>query len=157
MPDLIGLWPDSTIDTSGAPKRLADGTTGYTMRSFDDCFPACVATVLGIPLRQLPQLGIDRRLRSGIDPQLVERDADKTMGHWRMVEHNPPPWDVDRWVGVCEHQDWRASHCLVMSRDEVLHDPAPVNITLLGVRLGLRVWAPDDIGYGITFDRTNKE
>jgi hypothetical protein len=110
--------------------RLADGSVGYAARSCDDCWAAALATVLQVPVHELPQLRIDERLRAGSEPEEVNRSVSREIGDWlaarslRMVVHQEVPVDAERWIGVVPIEGWFQSHCLVMRRGELLFDPA---------------------------------
>jgi hypothetical protein len=110
--------------------RLRDGSIGYCPRSSDDCWPAAIATVLQVPIDQLPLLGIDDGLRAGMRPTWVNRSASQAIHDWmtgrglRMVDHLQVPIDAERWIGVVPIEGWFQSHCLVMSAGELLFDPA---------------------------------
>lgn len=106
-------------------KRLSDGSTGYFMRRHDDCWQAAVATVLQVPMRELPDSRIDERLRAGESAEEITRSADEEMERWladhslRATVHTDVPLDEDRWLGYVPVLGAFQSHCLVMARDQL--------------------------------------
>ena len=141
---------------------LADGTLGFEMRAVDDCYAACLATVLQTD--SVPRFDIDGRLRKGWSEARVEREVlaeiKAFLDDWELREvlHDPPCWGHDRWIGVVPvNGGFAQDHCLVMSKDQVLHEPGgehtPADFALarvMGARL--KQWRPEDVAYGITFE-----
>ncbi len=117
---------------AGPRGRLRDGTFGYFVRGLrtDDCWAAALATCLQVPIDEVPDPRLDERLRAGEDPAEVDRSAWLALDRWladrgyRMTVHCKPPTSRKRWIGIVQLPGWFQSHCLVMSRDEVLFDPA---------------------------------
>ena len=98
-----------------------------------------------------------------------------------LVFHDIVPVDRERWIGVCpdapgeydaghltrqmrrrlpraarQYADVRnpfADHCLVMSHNRVIHDPAKGLPVPSGMKL--RTWSAADVTYGISFDPIN--
>lgn len=77
-----------------------------------------------------------------------------------MVTYDRVPIDPPRrWVSVILLPGWFVSHCLVMSRGEVLFDPTPpipprelLQASLLaGVPIRRRVWRADEVTEGFSF------
>jgi hypothetical protein len=65
----------------------------------------------------------------------------------RRVRHEQLPVAARRWVGIVPDDDLNTfRHALVMSRDQLLHDPDPETTRALGVR-------PADCGWGVSFQR----
>lgn len=152
-------------ETDGMPAststELPDGTLGYHSCRADDCFVVAVATVLQVTPREMPDLRLVADLRAGEDPDAISRRA------WMQMERFAAgrglrirvcqarlPTHRSRWIGVCSPQRDKPfeDHCLVMSRDELLFDPAAWKHALL------KIWSygPEDITYGVTFDRQRK-
>jgi hypothetical protein len=154
---------------------------GYAMapHRHDDCFQAAVATVTQVPIEQVPDLALDRRLSEGADAEEISRTAWERFDAWATrrafaLRFWPEvPVDRPRWIGVVESPmgDARYSytpdggvvlvegtnfndHCLVMSHDRLLFDPS------CSVRIppGARPFAftPDQITYGISFEEDNR-
>lgn len=109
-------------------ERLPDGTTGYSMfpDRMDDCLRAAVATVLQVEPRAIPDPQIARRLLAGDDPDVITRETWALLERWlserglRVVHHETPPVDVDRWIGVCGGADAAASAESVRERMAVV-------------------------------------
>jgi hypothetical protein len=110
--------------------RLCDGSTGFLVQTGDDCWAAAVATVLQVPLDDLPRARIDERLRRGESPIEIDRSVRCEFDAWlaarrlRMVLHRTVPVDSERWIGVVPLKGSFQSHCLVMNKSELLFDPA---------------------------------
>jgi hypothetical protein len=139
-----------------ATTRLRDGTTGYYMRQGDDCWPAAIATVLQVPLEQVPDLRLDERVRSGEDPEEVSLSSWDTIEDWlrgrglRMVVHRIVPAPRRRWIGVVPVQGDFQSHCLVMAGRELLFDPAEARWGTGGC------YQAKHVGFGFSFARINQ-
>jgi hypothetical protein len=164
-----------------SPVQLPGGLVGYGMERTDQCMPAALATVLQVPIERVPDPRLDDQLDAGRDPDEISRDARQSYGRWlddrglALVYHETLPVDRERWIGVCEYTQkmwarnrmigrWHGlaldfprpeeafmDHCLVMSFDRLLFDPAIGLPAPPGTRL--RHWRPDEITYGLTVDR----
>jgi hypothetical protein len=169
---------DGNADAASG-RAAGGGELGYCMSPTrrDDCFQACVATVLQTPPEQVPDPRLDRRLAAGEDPEKISRESWTRFEEWlcgrglQLVFHATVPVDRERWVGVCRAQGSEAEsaavdsllarcgrdstpfvdHTLVMSYGNILFDPS------ISVRLPpsmrLRSWHPSQVSYGISFDR----
>jgi hypothetical protein len=112
-------------------ERLADGSVGYYVRAprTDDCFAAALATALQVPIAEVPDPRIDERTAAGETPDELDRSAHAEITGWltgrglRMVVHRKLPTDRSRWIGIVQSPGAFNSHCVVMSRDEILFDP----------------------------------
>lgn len=149
-------------------KRLADGTIGYFARPprQDDCFAAALATVLRVPIAEVPDPRIDERLARGWTPQAVNRAAFAELDRWlagrglRAIVHRKPPVRLRRWIGVIVMPGDFQSHCLVMSRDEVLFDPARLELadgTPPPQERAVRRFGLDSVGFGYSFQKVNRQ
>lgn len=115
---------------------LADGTTGYLQRRTDDCWTACVATVLQMPPQQVPDLQLILRKVAGHSEQQIMNDTGQLIERWlrschlRLWIHDVDD-SRDRWIGVVNSATGSpmGTHSLVMHHGEVLFDPG--------------VWLPD--------------
>jgi hypothetical protein len=124
--------PESTPE-SPFPRtcELPDGTTGYFVRlpRLDDCFSAAVATVLQVPIDDVPDPRIDERLRAGDEPHEIDGQAWNALDDWlaarrlRIVLHRIVPACRRRWIGVVPFPGDFQHHCLVMAGDQLLFDP----------------------------------
>ena len=111
--------------------RLRDGSVGFYGRlpRTDDCQAAALATVLQVPIEEIPDPNVDERLLAGEDPAEIHRSAYAELEAWlerrrlRAVLHRKVPAARSRWLGVVPLGGWFENHCLVMVRGEVLHDP----------------------------------
>lgn len=145
----------------GGVTCLPDGTVGYFMRAprMDDCWCAAVATCLQVPIREVPDPCIDKKLTAGVRAEEINRSAWVRTERWlkklglRMIVHHKVPVPHPRWIGVARgHPGPRgqfADHCLVMTGDEVLFD------TLPHLPYFVRLGAPD-ILWGVSFTKTRK-
>jgi hypothetical protein len=133
----------------------------------DTCFQAAIATVTQIPIEEVPDLNIDRRLKEGADPDELNRMGWDRIDRWaakrgltpRLWEQVPVP--RRRWIGVVVIEASRFArghdepvfddHCLIMSFDRLIFDPMCSVTPPPGMRL--MDFRPTDITYGITFDR----
>jgi hypothetical protein len=143
--------------------RLPDGTVGYCVRAprTDDCWAAAVATVLQVPIQDVPDAQLDHRLRAGEKPETIDRDARAKMSQWlqgrgiRMVEHAQVPVAIPRWIGVVPLRGWFNDHCLVMSESNVLFDPTvDVSVAFGGARV--RLFRAQDVASGFSFSPLNE-
>lgn len=153
--------PDGTVGYFGRPAVKA----GYFRR--DDCFTAAVATVLQLPISELPDPRFGERLAAGEDPEDIDRSARQQFARWlarrglRMVTHRTLPVARRRWIGVVLQSGWFMDHCMVMAGDRILFDPtedfvfvALAKLTPTAPRMRARVGAPEDVDYGISFQNT---
>lgn len=114
------------------PRRLADGTLGYWVEKnrADDCLRAALATCLQVAPEDVPDPRLDDRRDQGWSVERVEFYAREELAEWldgrglRKVVHRRPPTWRRRWIGVICRSGVFSDHCLVMSRGELLHDPA---------------------------------
>jgi hypothetical protein len=158
--------PADTVD-------LADGSVGYFMRPrrTDDCWQAAVATVLQVPIDEVPDSRLRERRRGGEHPAEIVRSARREMDAWlvdrglRMVTHRKVPVARARWIGIVPFPYWFMSHSLVMNWDRVVFDPSERSLlasAALFEKLGLsppagvrgvrvRTWGPEEVGYGFSF------
>jgi hypothetical protein len=103
--------------------ELADGTLGYFMhaRRMDDCWQAAVATVLQVPIDDVPDWRLRERRRGGELGGEIVRSAWQEMDRWlagrglRMVTHRIVPAARARWIGVVVMPALFRSHSMVMS------------------------------------------
>jgi hypothetical protein len=156
---------------------LGDGELGYCMdpTRTDDCFRSAIATATQIPVEQVPDPRLDRRLAAGDDPQTIGRETWERLAVWladrglRLVFHEAVPVERERWIGVIpwvaspERRSsppaagyiWRDNpfndHCLVMTYGDIHFDPAVSAKVPPGMRLP--AWRVSDVYYGISFDR----
>jgi hypothetical protein len=139
---------------------LSDGSLGWHVRypRSDDCQAAAIATVLQVPIEQVPDPHIDDRLAAGESPEAIDRSAVKELGRWlsgrglqMRVHASIPP--SQRWVGVVGIPGPFQSHNLVMLGRAVLFDPAIVpEIFDDNPGMAPRQWTLDDLTYAITFE-----
>lgn len=133
--------------------RLVDGTTGYFVRAprTDDCFAAALATTLQIPISRVPDPRIDERLDLDESVEDVDAFAHEQLERWlarrqlRLVVHQKMPARRRRWIGIVPLPGNFHDHCLVMSRGEILFDPAQY-----GPRVTRR-FEPSDVALGLSF------
>ena len=162
----VGLeGPESGIGAT--PVRLSDGTTGWRMQRFDDCLRAAIATVLQVAIDEVPDPHLNAKLRAGWQPSSVTQVTEITLTRWceqrglRMTRHDAPPWNRKRWIGVVPPPRRVTagpfmSHCLVMCRREILHDPFALNSLVaryVAERFQKKTWLPSDVQYGFTFNK----
>jgi hypothetical protein len=141
------------------PRRLEDGTLGYFVRwpRGDDCQAAAVATVLQVPIGEVPDPRIDERLAAGEVVGEIDRSAQDQLGQWlarrglRIVVHRKVPAARRRWIGVIALPGPFQNHCLVMDRSDFLFDPARLPDHALPGMGRLRRWGIRDISYGLSF------
>jgi hypothetical protein len=145
----------------GETVRLRDGTTGFYTRRSDDCLMAAIATVL--QAADAPDLRIDARLGAGASPRELDREVRREVEQWlagrgwRMVVHPRAPGDMERYIGVVPIGGWFQSHCLVLCRGELLHDPAARCTGFISRLLKVKLWGPEDVTWGISFvQKTNR-
>jgi hypothetical protein len=152
------------------PKRLPDGTLGYFGRDLrqDDCFAAAAATVLQVPVDRVPDIRLDEQLAAGRDPEQINRDAWASWKDWlarrtlRLVVHHGVPAARRRWIGVIRLPKPDApfnDHCVVMTRDRILFDPADFAAHIFDEpdsSLVVRRWRPEHVAYGLSFQLHNQ-
>lgn len=153
------------IDPPTLVRRLPDGTLGYFVRlpRKDDCFAAAIATVLQVPIDDVPDPRIDDRLAGGERPDDIGRAATLDLRRWlatrnlRMVVHRHVPVARRRWIGIVVMPGNFNDHCLVMNHTHLLFDPAAACDFLdLEQSKRRRVWKPDDISFGLSFRQIQK-
>lgn len=154
---------------------LGNGEIGYCMtpnQTFD-CLRPAIATVLQIPLEQLPDARIDKRLDTGDPPEVIVRESWARLVRWlhgrgvQLVVHETVPVRKHRWIGVCKSPNSSfldellkdtpdsgaafSDHSVVMCHDRVVFDPA----ISLRAPPGMRLYRYElaDVRYGISFDR----
>jgi hypothetical protein len=133
--------------------RLPTGERGYYQTRNDDCMRAAVATCLQVPIEDVPDPRLDERLAAGDDPDELDRLARAELEGWlagrglRLVRHWRLPVDRERWIGVSPGPGEFGDHVLVMTRAEILFDPASY---IPGMERLARL---RPLSYGITFDR----
>lgn len=157
------------------------GEVGYCMERTDQCLQAAIATAIQVPIEQLPDLRLDQRVVRGEPTDEVNRTSWARMGAWlakrglALQFHEQVPVHRHRWVGVItagplgdedidylvnllgvtreviEGREYFNDHCLVMSYDRLVFDPS-IGITP-PPGLAVREWDPDEITYGISFDK----
>jgi hypothetical protein len=175
----------------GITKTLADGSIGYAARPRwlggrwfpreDDCFASALATVLQVPIDELPDPRIDERLAAGESAGEIARSAKAEFGRWlvehglRMVKHRSlaRASSLPRWLGICPNEGCFQDHCLVMAKDAMLFDPGSVtDMRMFGLagaplRAGVglfgfgvaplvrtHIFTPAEIRYGYSFPPT---
>ena len=152
---------------------LSDGTLGYYMRRPDDCLAAAIATVLQVPLTDVPDPRLDEQVRAGRDPDEISRTTAEKLERWlharglRLVVHHRVPVNRARWIGVVVIDEMPpfCDHCLVMARGRLLHDPTVwrrEEIDLArsvhgeqAAKIAMLMFGPSSIRYGLSF--TKKE
>jgi hypothetical protein len=163
QPRTLAVHPDAWLctvlanaaavgDTPGPPAtiRLADGTIGYHVRRSDDCFAAAIATVLQVPIEELPDPRLDERLAAGEQAEEISQSMFDELHHWlasrglEMVVHRRPPANRRRWIGIVPMHGVFNDHCLVMDRERCLFDPT---------HSGVRVFVASDVAFGVSFQR----
>lgn len=174
-----GTAAGTLVVTERPTVALEDGTVGYLAARSDDCFRAAIATAAQIPIEQVPDPRLDERVRAGEDIDQIDFDAWGRISAWldrrgmQLVVHDTPPWERERWIGIrpglaqlaSEFPDmpperWYSmlegcgvafdDHCLIMSRERVIFDPAVGVEPPPGMRL--QPADPSKITYGITID-----
>jgi hypothetical protein len=152
---------------------------GYAMHPYltDDCFRAAVATATQVPIEQVPDLKLDRRLSQGEDPDEISQTSWERIESWgakrglalRFWDEVPVP--RRRWIGVVkslatgqlsssidEYGNVSLSegaggfhdHCLIMDHERLVFDPAVAVKPPPGFQ-GLN-FRPEQISYGISFE-----
>ncbi len=168
-------WP---AQTQHPVLQLGADGVGYGMHPTrpDGCLRAALATATQIPVDQVPDLHLDQRVRAGEDPEEISRDAWARIGEWlsgrglRLVLHDAVPVDRDRWVGVIGGRVDEAAmaavgvemgnadnpfldHCIVLSYERIVFDPAVSLKPELPRGMRLPTWQLSQIEYGLSFDR----
>lgn len=139
---------------------LETGELGWRMDPMreDDCLRPCVATVLQVPIDQVPDPRLDERLANGDAPETIVRESWQNLAAWlhdrglRLGFHDTLPYLRRRWIGVCRTSSRSLfdDDCVVMAGHKILHDPIQSLTPPVGMRP--RVWVPENIKYGISFD-----
>ncbi len=158
--------------------QLGDDGVGYCMHPTrpDGCLRVALATATQIPVDQVPDLHLDQRVRAGEDPEEISRDSWARIEQWlsgrglRLVIHDAVPVDRDRWVGVIGGRVDEAAmaavgvemgnadnpfldHCIVLSYERIVFDPAVSLKPQLPPGMRLPTWQLSQIEYGLSFDR----
>jgi hypothetical protein len=129
---------------------LPDGTVGYYIRRGDDCMAAALATLIQVPLDEVPNARLVDRASAGEGREQTSRSAWEELERFaasrglRFEIHDPPPWRRARWVGVIPggllpHD----GHALLMCRKRIVFDPSS-NIDIS------HTWTIDRIAWGLT-------
>ncbi len=115
-----------------------------------------MASCLQVPISQVYDSTIDKRLRRGETPDAILQTVTAEFEEWltgrgyRMVTHGDLPPE-GRWIGVIE-MGFGRDHCLLMADDQVLLDPTS------DLGLPVRMFGLEDLAYGVTFEKlTEKE
>jgi hypothetical protein len=166
----IARLTEDGIDYGGRPQPGDE--IGYGMDPYrtDDCFQAAIATCTQIPIEQVPDLQLDKRLSEGTSPEEISRASWDRIDWWavkrrlRLTYFDHVPVPRERWIGVIEYRgpvptEHHASggnhgftdHCLVMCHDRLVFDPSCSVRVPAGMRL--LCFDPKDITYGISFDK----
>jgi hypothetical protein len=72
-------------------------------RDYDDCFTAAMATVLQVPIDQVPEPHLSKRIEAGEPPEQIELTAWQETCCWlaarglRMILHRKVPAARRRW------------------------------------------------------------
>jgi hypothetical protein len=135
--------------------QLPDGAIGYYERPArtDDCFAACLATCLQVPIADVPDPRLDERVRAGESVEEVNRSAWESLLAWlqsrglQMFGHDTPPVGLPRWIGVIPFPGDFNDHCLVMSGAEILFDP----VDRSAHERPVRSYSPGDVRSGFSF------
>lgn len=165
---------ESTIELSSQQQRFAklthkrdgqavplpNGDTGWCVRRSDDCLAAAVASLLQVPIDQVPDPNLDASIAAGANADELATQMWSDLSRWaqdrglQMTYHEQVPVDADRWIGIIPMFGFGlaafADHCVVCMRDgTILFDPT-CNVT---VRPGLRLktYQRLDIKAGISF------
>jgi hypothetical protein len=126
----------------------------------DNCLAAAIATVTQIPIAQVPELKVDKRLAQGEDPEDVSRTSWERIATWaskrglRPLFHEQVPVPLRRWIGVVVVQDDcdpYGDHCLVMCHDRIIFEPSCT--VRPGPGFEVKRFRPDDITYGLSFQK----
>lgn len=176
--DVRAAFPKTRTRPSRSPSRARSATAWNAQTNA--CRPPS-PTAIQVPIEQLPDLCLDRRALSGESVDEVNRTSWARMGAWlakrglALQFHEQVPVHRHRWVGVItagplgdedidylvnllgvtreviEGREYFNDHCLVMSYDRLVFDPS-IGITP-PPGLAVREWDPDEITYGISFDK----
>jgi hypothetical protein len=89
--------------TPGAGDEVGYGMDPYRQ---DDCLRAAIATCTQVPIEEVPDLQVDKRLSAGQSAEEITRKGWDTIERWALergwhvVVHEQVPADRDRWVGI---------------------------------------------------------
>jgi hypothetical protein len=163
--------------------QLEDGAFGYCMARTDDCLRPCIATVLQVPVEQVPDPQLDRRLKAGDDPERINRESWEMVAQWldgcgglEFAFHENVPIERERWIGICLAQQLSAEAekalRAVYRRLGIKYEPrnSPFvdhSLVMSHGRIlhdpvvGLpkprgytsRPWRPSEVAYGISIER----
>ena len=126
--------------------QLSDGTVGYHMNRVDDCQQAALATLLQVPLSEVPDARIDARIAAGESVEHVDKTAWTQMLKWlagrglKLIRHGRPPTHLPRWLGIVPNPAPFQGHTLVMAGPQILFDPA--------VKPGIRTFFACEVQFG---------
>lgn len=146
------------LDQGYFATRLGDGTLGYLQRRTDDCLQAALASLLQVPMPDVPDLHQLKQIVSGTAPEETHRRGHERLERWlaqaglRLVCDDELPERSERWIALAvSGASSFADHCLIMSRDECIFDPnriVPPRKGEYATDLDLSA-----IAYGITAER----
>lgn len=142
------------------------GEVGYAMDPWqtDNCLSAALATATQIPIEQVPELKLDKRHARGEDPDEVTRSTWARIADWAEKQglnplyHEHVPVDLPRWIGVVPEffdDNPYGDHCLVMSYDRLVFDPASSMVAPPGMKV--KQFHPNQIVYGLSFERRGSD
>jgi hypothetical protein len=110
--------------------RLRDGTLGYLQRDVADCLRAALASLLQIPMPNVPEMPTNKLLSGEMDAEEFERVAARRLDRWTAergltARFHASPRTSGRWIGVLLSEEWSVlnDHCLLMSGRDCLFDP----------------------------------
>jgi hypothetical protein len=170
-----------TVSAAATPERWrdvhsSDGAVSCRVRSTrrDECWQIAVATVLEVPVDDVPDWRLDERRRAGEDPKEISRLAWEEMRTWlaarglRVVTHRKVPVARERWIGVVPMRGRFNDHSMAMSWGDILFDPS-VTFELVGMakiltaeqlaivqKPRVRLWRPEDVRWGFSFQKVSK-
>jgi hypothetical protein len=120
---------------------------------------AAAATLLQVPIVDVPDPQIDATLAVGEDPDALTRQAVSELQAYlaglglTMVQHRRPPVERDGWLGVSPAPGAFQEHVVVMAHDRIAFDPA----SNWPCPPGAHVAPVTEIAGGITFDPLESE
>jgi hypothetical protein len=139
---------------------LRDGTLGYFQRRTDDCVQASIASLIQMPMYEVPDLQIDKHIAEGRDDEALERSVGHQFSQWMekhsltMYRHVNPPLLAKRWIGVVSTGNEVNDHCLVMTGHDCVWDTSHMLPPGKHEPIAAHdIFTPRDINYGITIER----
>lgn len=166
------------IDWGAAPRPGDE--VGYGMDPYrtDDCLQAAVATATQVPIEEVPDFALDRRLKRGDNVDEISRTTWERVDGWASKrglalmywKGDEVPVPRERWIGVIASSNTGTrtvvdasgrmirtegaafnDHCLVMSHERLVFDPS----CSVKVPPGMRMLCcdPAQITYGISFEK----